>query len=292
MVNIGYEDAENLRATAKGIVEGEGGLGGDPWYVYMNTQRAPFDNLKVRRALSMAVDLELIRESLNHGLGQILTYPIEYTPAYGDCYLSLDDPDCPDSVKELYVHNPDKAKTLLSEAGYPDGFKCTALISQNEVDYFSIIKEMWGEVNVELDLDVRETGAVRSVYNTGDYDVCGSAGGRGPISTFYHMVTLVGEGSAGGSGSQIDDPVCDEASAEMQSLILSDFKGAMDLFREHMKYVVDQAYVISRPIYPLSNMWWPWLKNYSGEYMVGYYDQYNWSTWIWIDQDLKNSMGH
>jgi peptide/nickel transport system substrate-binding protein len=292
MVNVGYEDAENLRATAEGIMEAEGDLGGDPWYVYMNTQREPFNNIKVRRALLMGVDLELIRDSLNHGLGQILTYPIEYTPAYADCYLSLDDPDCPESVKELYVYNPDKARTLLAEAGYPNGFPATALITQTEVDYFSIIKGMWDKIGVELDLDVREAGAARSVYNTGDYDVCGSLGGRGPISTFYHMVTLVGEGSAGGSGSQIDDPVCDEASAKMQELIISDFKGAMDMFREHMKYVIDQAYVVSRPIYPLSNFYWPWLKNYSGEYMVGYYDQYNWASYIWIDEDLKESMGY
>jgi len=292
MINIGYEDAENLRATAKGIMEGAGGLGGTAWYVYMNSQREPFSNIKVRRALLMSVDLELIKESLNHGLGQILTYPIEYTPAYADCYLSLDDPDCPESVKELYVYSPDKAKKLLSEAGYPDGFKCTALIGQNEVDYFSVIKEMWSKVKVDLELDVRESGAVRSVYNSGDYDVCGASGGRGPISTFYHMVTLVGEGSAGGSGAQIDDPVCDEASAKMQELIITDFKGAMKMFREHMKYVLDQAYVVTAPQYRLSNFWWPWLKNYSGEYMVGYYDQYNWSTWVWIDEDLKKTMGH
>jgi peptide/nickel transport system substrate-binding protein len=292
MVNIGYEDAENLRETATGIREAPGGLGGTPWYIYMNSQRAPFNDVNVRRALLMAVDLELIRDSLNHGLGQILTYPIEYTPAYADCYLSLDDPDCPESVKELYVYNPDKARALLADAGYPSGFKTTALISSNEVDYFSVIKDMWSKIGVELELDVRETGAVRSVYNTNNYDIVGAAGGRGPISTFYHMVTLVGEGAAGGSGAQIDDPVCDEASEKMQSLILTDFKGAMNIFREHMKHVLDQAYVVSAPQYPQSNFYWPWLRNYSGEYMIGYFDQYYWASYIWIDEALKESMGY
>ena len=292
MVNIGYEDAENLRATAEGIMEAPGALGGTPWYIYMNSQREPFNNVKVRRAMLMSVDLELIRNTLNHGLGQILTYPIQYTPAYADCYLSLDDPDCPESVKELYVYNPDKAKTLLAEAGYPNGFKTTALISQSEVDYFSVIKDMWSKINVELELDVRESGAVRSVYNTNNYDIVGMTGGRGPISVFYHMVTMVGEGAAGGSGAQIDDPVCDEASEKMQSVVLTDFKEAMHIFRELMKYFLDQAYVVSAPQYPQSNFWWPWLKNYSGEYMIGYYDQQYWAAYIWIDEDLKESMGH
>jgi peptide/nickel transport system substrate-binding protein len=292
MVNIGYEDAENLRATAKGIMEAPGAQGGTPWYIYMNSQREPFNNIKVRRAMLMGVDLELIKNTLNHGLGQILTYPIEYTPAYADCYLSLDDPDCPESVKELYVYNPDKAKTLLAEAGYPNGFKTTALISQSEVDYFSVIKDMWKKIGVDLELDVRESGAVTSVYRSGDYNITGTAGGRGPISVFYHMVTMVGEGAAGGNGAQIDDPVCDEASAKMQAVYLTDAKEAMRLFRELMKYFLDQAYVVTAPHYAQSNFYWPWLKNYSGEYMIGYYDQYYWAAYIWIDEALKESMGH
>ena len=42
---------------------------------------------------------------------------------YADLYLGLDDPEMPASVKELYSYNPDKAKELLKEAGYPNGFK-------------------------------------------------------------------------------------------------------------------------------------------------------------------------
>ncbi|OGO39305.1 MAG: hypothetical protein A2147_05560 [Chloroflexi bacterium RBG_16_57_8] len=58
-----------------------------------------------------------------------------------------------------------------------------------------------------------------------------------------------------------------------------------------MKYVLDQAYVISRPIYPLTNFWWPWVKNYTGEYSVGYIMYETWAQWVWIDGALKTSMG-
>jgi len=196
MGGINYEDAENINATAKGIMEAEGGLGGTPWIIYMNTQRSPFNDVKVRRALHMGVDLELIKNTLNYGKGIIQYWPIEYTAAYADCFLSIDDPDCPESVKELYVYNPDKAKQLLAEAGYPNGFKTTALIQQSEVDYLSVIKDMWKKIGVELELDVRDPGAVRSVYNTNEYDIVSRVGGRGPISVFYHMVTMIGVGAA------------------------------------------------------------------------------------------------
>ena len=289
---VRYEDAENLRKTAPEMIEGEGQLGGDPWPIYMNTQRSPFNDIKVRRALLMGVDLELIKNTLNHGLGQILYWPIEYTPAYADCYLGLDDPDCPESVKELYVYNPDKAKQLLAEAGYPSGFKTSALISQNEVDYLSVIKDMWSKIGVELELDVRESAAVTSVYRSGEYDIVSRAGGRGPISVFYHMVTMVGDGPWGGNASNIKDQKLIDASTEMQSTFIKDDKAAMAQFRELMKYALDQAYVLTGPVYPQSTFWWPWLKNYSGEIQIGYFDMQYWASYIYLDTNLKKSMGY
>jgi len=59
--------------------------------------------------------------------------------------------EAPDSVKELYTYNPDKAKALLKDAGYPNGFKTTVVCSSspggnpNQVDYFSVLKNMWAK---------------------------------------------------------------------------------------------------------------------------------------------------
>ena len=292
MANLGFEDAATMKKTAPNLMTGEGTLGGLAYYVYMNSQRAPFNNVKVRRALLMSVDLESIRQSLNHGLGQLLTWPAELVPSYKDLYLGLDDPEMPSSVKELYTYNPEKAKQLLKEAGYPNGFKVTATIGSTEADYFAIIKDMWAKAGVELTLDIKESGTLRTTYNSGNYDIVGSAGGRGPISVFYHMVTMVGQGPAGGNGAQINDPVINEASDKMQRLYLTDPKGAMRVYKDLMKYVLDQAYVVSRPIYPLTTFWWPWLKNYSGEQSVGYFMYESWATWVWIDAPLKKKMGY
>jgi len=106
------------------------------------------------------------------------------------------------------------------------------------------------------------------------------------------MVTLVGHSPANGSGSNINDAVIDKASADMQAIYLIDAKKAMAIFKENMKYTLDQSYVISRPMYPMASFWWPWLKNYTGEYSVGYVGYETWAQWIWIDEDLKTKMGY
>ncbi len=57
-----------------------------------------------------------------------------------------------------------------------------------------------------------------------------------------------------------------------------------------MKYMLDQVYAIPLVTPPDYTFWWPWVKNYSGEYSVGYVHSYY--QWVWYDQELKKSMGY
>ncbi len=79
----------------------------------MNNGKKPFDDLKVRQALSYAIDRKAIIDGAMFGYGT----PIgsHYSPA---------DPGYVD-LTGMYAYNPEKAKELLKEAGYPDGFKAT-----------------------------------------------------------------------------------------------------------------------------------------------------------------------
>jgi ABC-type transport system substrate-binding protein len=82
-------------------------------YLAMNMDKKPFDNLKVRRAINHAINKHEIITQLYQGMGIPAKNPIPPT------MWSYDD-----SIEE-YTYEPEKAKQLLQEAGYPDGFETT-----------------------------------------------------------------------------------------------------------------------------------------------------------------------
>lgn len=77
-------------------------------YVF-NLEKAPFDDLRVRKAILFAVDRETINRKLYGGLYQPTYGPVNQTAR---CYW--------EGAKEMYAYNPDKAKELLEEAGWVD----------------------------------------------------------------------------------------------------------------------------------------------------------------------------
>ena len=78
----------------------------------------------------------------------------------------------------------------------------------------------------------------------------------------------------------------------MQVYGMMDPPKADRMYKDLMKYVLDQAWVIPTPLAPLYHMWWPWVKNYHGEGSVGYDNTYNFTKFVWIDTALKDSMGY
>jgi len=86
-------------------------------YITMNTTKAPFDNKLVRQAVNMAINKERIIRIVN-GRASIANQPLPPAmPGYDTSYKG-------------YAYDPGKAKQLLADAGYPDGFE-TELYAMN-----------------------------------------------------------------------------------------------------------------------------------------------------------------
>lgn len=146
------------------------------YYLSLNTQREPFTDAKVRKALSLAIDREYVANTLMQGT---------YSPAYnfmGPGWIDTDGSQFMDNanggqtyISADYEANLEEAKQLLADAGYPDGEGLPAITySTNDAGYHKVVAEYlqqaWAEIGVELNVDVVEWASFTPMRRNGDYD--------------------------------------------------------------------------------------------------------------------------
>ena len=131
-------------------------------YLGFNTQKAPFDNPKVRQAIAYAIDIPDLIPKVWLGLGKAASNSMPPTLVY-----SIGGETKPKA------RDVEKAKALLAEAGYPDGFDTT--ISTNErkqrVDMATIIKEQLKDVGINVTINVMEWSAYNDLLKNGKQDM-------------------------------------------------------------------------------------------------------------------------
>ncbi|SEQ10695.1 peptide/nickel transport system substrate-binding protein/glutathione transport system substrate-binding protein [Devosia sp. YR412] len=145
-----------------------------------NAPNSPVANVQVREALKYAFDGKLIIEALLGGLAVAGTGPTP-SAAYG----AYDGPGYPDRDIE-------KAKTLLAEAGYPDGFTLT-LIAQpasftNLTSIVETLQADFAEIGVTLNYEELDQGQMNERADTDTWDIRtdGTTGATGEAVYFYN----------------------------------------------------------------------------------------------------------
>jgi peptide/nickel transport system substrate-binding protein len=141
----------------------------------MNTRRAPFDDVRVRQALNYAVDKDVINE-------------VAYNKAVPTgSFMEPSSPWMPDDIKP-YPHDPEKARALLAEAGYADGFAFDLALPQSYDPHITagqIIQNQLAEYGITANIRIVEWGVWLSEVYGGphDYDVTvvGHTGKLDPI---------------------------------------------------------------------------------------------------------------
>lgn len=129
-------------------------------YMSMNTLKKPFDNKLVRQAVSHAIDRQLIVDTVLSGAAQAADAVI--APAvFG--YYSTGVPS----------YDPALSKSLLAEAGFPNGFSATLWVnnSQERVDVSTAIVEMLREAGINIKLEVMEAGAFWDKTDNGEHEM-------------------------------------------------------------------------------------------------------------------------
>ncbi|MBI2853125.1 MAG: ABC transporter substrate-binding protein [Chloroflexi bacterium] len=252
----------------------------------------PFRDIRVRRALTMATDQLAIKKDLYEGYAEMGTYPAN--PLSKDVYVPIE--KMSPTVQELYQYNPERAKQLLAEAGYPNGFKTTMIVENRSeyLDIAQIIVDMWAKVGVGVELQIKEFAVFSTMRNNHTYEDFVLTG-FSPI--FPHGWTQNNNLRPGGSNIPMvnvpvgSDPIIEGFHQEIQKNAFVDMARAAEVYRTKLgPYLAEQAFWIGLPSPYMYTIWQPWVKNYAGEIEQTPRMGAQMLRFAWVDQDLKQKM--
>lgn len=128
--------------------------------LYLNNNVKPFDDVRVRQALSYATDVDEILDITAEGKGTKIGSSM--FPAFGKYY--------DESLSELYPTDIEKAKELLKEAGYENGFNMTITVPSNyqpHIDVAQVLVEQYKKIGVNAEIQLVEWNSWLSDVYTG-----------------------------------------------------------------------------------------------------------------------------
>lgn len=131
-------------------------------FITLNLQREElFGDVRVRQALNYAIDLDLIIETILEGYAQ---------PSQGPMGANI--PGASDEI-ELYPFDPNRARELLAEAGFEDGFTATIYMQQNNTvaSIAEVISAQLRDVGIILEIQRLELSAFQEHIDNGNHDM-------------------------------------------------------------------------------------------------------------------------
>ena len=199
----------------------------------LNQAYEPLSDVRVRKALNYAVDISTISE---------IAF-MTGTVADGAFMPNLTDYKPADPEQEINVYDVEKAKELLKEAGYEDGFDLTITCNETQprITMAEMLANAWREIGINAQVQVMEFGAQLEMTNAGEgqADLLGFVAG-GDDGVFFGDCFRAGGVWAKRSG--INNPrineLFDMAEVEMDPVKRSEYyKEAQDLIREELPWL-------------------------------------------------------
>lgn len=158
-LDISPIDISNIASNDDLVLER--GLNYAVTYMAMNLSKEPFNNPKVRQAVSLALDLPSIVKAVYQGTGSVGRGPVPES-------LDAFNPEIQPVEQDV-----EKAKALLAEAGFPDGFSCAILTSdhQQRIDFAEIAQNQLGAIGINCEVKIMEWGAYLDAIFAGEHEM-------------------------------------------------------------------------------------------------------------------------
>lgn len=199
--------------------------------MYLNNSYEPFSDIRVRQALCYALNRQEILDFVSDGKGTLIGSSM--IPSFGKYYTG--------ELNELYPTDLEKAKELLSEAGYPDGFKFSITVPSNyqqHVDTAQVIAEQLKAINVTAEINLVDWDTwLSETYVNRNYDatVIGVDAPQLTASAFLdRFVSTAGDNFVNFSNAEYDE-------AFNTAMSTTDDEVRTDAFKKCEKILAEEA---------------------------------------------------
>ncbi len=222
---------------------------GSPELKYSSVKgKNPFADKRVRQALSLAIDREAIRRSTMSGMS--IPAALMVAPGVNGYDKQLDAPAKAD---------PSRAKSLLAEAGYPNGFEvrlnCPNNRYVNDEKICQAVTAMWARIGVKASLVAENMATFSQKFQNFDSSIYMLGWGVATYDAQYMVQSLARTRTSGADGnfnfSKVSDPVVDRLTDAMKSEVDVAKRNAM--IREALVRIKDEVLLI-----PIHHQMRPW----------------------------------
>ena len=262
----------------------------------LNIRKPPFDDIRVRRAMQMALDRDAINDSYYGGFAQ--RNPSGFVGnANKPAYTPFD--EWPKELQDAYSYNPEKAEQLLDEAGYQRGadgvrFKVTYDFRDlKDLGYVEIAAGYWKEIGVEVEINTVDTPTWVPRRVDGLYEMTsGYAGFDQEISTMFSWYRYAVEGEKH-CLSEYFGGIPDATLTRLYHAFnaTTEESEQIRIAKEFDQYLLSQHFQVfgfKSPQYQLAQ---PWVKGWNGESFLLDQGDVQVFARLWLDRDLKAEMG-
>jgi peptide/nickel transport system substrate-binding protein len=228
---------------------------------YMRTDQPPFNDIRVRQALSLAINRQAWLEALDFGEGCLSTGPIPC--ALPEWKLDPKEMD-PAQAKYLVGFDREEAKRLLAEAGYAKGFSTPLYHHPGYTGVwpsrFELAVDELSKVGIQVELKPQEYGDYISTTYLGKFDKLA----MGPITPFLEvddfLYGLFYPDQPNNRG-HVNDPTLNEMLIAQRREL--DPEKRKHIVHEIQRYLADKAYYVYVPIGLSYQVYHPRLKGFS-----------------------------
>ncbi len=244
----------------------------------MRTDLPPFNDARVRRAMSMAIDRQTIINNVHFGRAVMSTVAGPTDPLFPRLE------DMSKDTQQYLEYHPDRARALLAEAGFPNGLETEVLDTRQFGNPYNSMTEAWtamlANVGIKMNLKYTEYGAY-SVQSQGNYPAT-AALKWSTVNPYEYYASFHSKAGWAANRSRVQDPVIDSYLAEFRSARTDDARKAI-AFKIGAR-LVDQAWQVVMPAHFENAANRTWVKGYVQR---GYKETVMASIWargIWLDR--------